>query len=416
VLAVLRMRVRATAVLPGRIGLLWVLATPGCHGVNGGQVAEADLATVDPSGDGGVDAAQADGAAACTLCDGKTGLCSPNPACSIAAPCAGPDGGMVTSGFELPTCKGTGRNGRPVYDDSPAQAWTDAASGETRAACVYRPAGMSSASLRPLVVYIHGSYGSADDVYDFTSLRSKAITANLSGDAARLGFVLAADQGRTLPNPNGYDNTARRHDIYYRDLGAPSANPDIRAVDHLIDDLVAQGGIDTHQIYIVGWSNGAFFAQLYAIARYGASTTGGHHIAASAAYAGGSPFENLTDSQQPSCQYSPYPKSQVPIYLIHRDCDAAVGCDATQRSNFSQPPGYDVEGWVATAVAQAGLGDSALRDVIIDNAGTKQMACASVCGKIPGLINHARWPDGIDDQGTDWEPIMLLFLRQHPLP
>jgi poly(3-hydroxybutyrate) depolymerase len=413
---------------------LTVFHLAGCSSGGGNGTASPPVEdAASPASDSGVssyDASEAtqEGANAVTcspgvLCDGTTGLCAPNPACSTSSPCP-EDGGAITT--ELPvttcaTCSGSGCDAtstkHPAFNDAPPETWVDAVTGDQRAACIFKPAGMSSASPRPLVIFVHGSLGYAQDLYDETLLRQKATNFDLSGDASRPGFVLVADQGRNLGNPNGFSGPGPRHDIYYRDFSsAAPTNPDVRAFDRLIDTLVAAGGIDTTRVYLAGWSNGAFFAQMYGILRHTTPTAGGNRVAAVVAYAGGSPYENLSDTQTPSCTDSLVPTSDLPIYTIHRNCDAAVACDKAQNSEFSQPPGYDVETWVGTLQSQ--LMDINVVDTIIDDNSVQQTNCqtATTCNATTGELNHLRWPDGIDDSsGNDWEPAMLQFLLLHPL-
>jgi hypothetical protein len=223
-------------------------------------------------------------------------------------------------------------------------------------------------------------------------------------------------QGRNLHWPSAKEFDGSHFDYFFRDLASPSQNPDIRSIDRLIDELAAGGRVDPNRIYITGWSDGATFAMFYAIARHGVATPGGNRVAAAAVYAGYDPFNNLIQSQSPSCQLDRYPTSTAPIYIIHRACDALVACDAAQQQMFGLPPGDDVEGWEAT-LASTGH-DSQVSDRIIDFAGRAAAACApaSECTSSLGFTNHLHWPDGISDgSGWDWEPEILAFLRNHSL-
>src|SRR5262249_2524002 len=156
-------------------------------------------------------------------------------------------------------------------------------------------------------------------------------------------------------------------------------------------------------------------------ARHARSTPGGNRVAAASLYAGHDPFNNLTDSQTPSCQLNPYPTSPVPIQMIHRACDALVACDEAQRSKSMLPPGNAVEEWMLRLQSVTGttVGDPALEDSIIDYGGSRALQCASaaLCGVVAGTANHLHWPDGVEDgSGQDYEPTMLWFLGGHPLP
>ena len=140
-----------------------------------------------------------------------------------------------------------------------------------------------------------------------------------------------------LPNPNGNLGPAARRDIYIGDFASPSGNPDVRNADRLIDEMVALGDVDPKRIYVMGWSNGSFFGAGYAVARHATATPGGNKVAAAVLYAGGDPFQEFEPGQT-ECRLAPPPMTSVPILLVHRSCDAAVGCNAAQQTKFSQPP------------------------------------------------------------------------------
>jgi poly(3-hydroxybutyrate) depolymerase len=355
-----------------------------------GETADAGAGSTDGSGafEAESDAA-ADAAGTCAsgaLCDGKTGLCGPTSTCTASAPCTnalvGLDTNATLSNILTPPACHTGSATRASFDDGAPRSWTDAVNGDPRAACVYKPSGTSAAALRPLVVYLHGSGGSADAIYDSTSLRAKAPTFDITGDTSRPGFVLASDQGRNMTNANG-NAPAARHDLYDRDLASPSTNPDIRNLDKLIDDLVAEGGIDRARIFLMGWSNGAFFAQLYGFARYDTPTPGGNRVAAVAVFDGADPYAKPTDADPEGCSYVAPPHVALPVMIVHRAC-SIVSCDADQRVSLGEPPGFDVESWIARAIA---------------------------------TLEHIAWPDGVADKsGTDYEPEMLRYLAAHPHP
>lgn len=333
-------------------------------------------------------------------CNAADGLGAPLVTCSPEAPCTLASGTSQTLQIDIPTCTPTGA---AVADE--VRHWIDA-NREDRYACVFTPPGAAAAP-RPLLVFFHGSHGSADDAYRYTGLRDKAATVDLSASAgARPGFVLAAMQGRYLhwygPNP-----PATHHDYFYRDLGTDSCNPDVRSADRLIDDLVATGTVDPSRIYVAGWSNGAFFSEMYAIARNETPTPRGNHVAAAIAYAGADPFANLPSLPSPSCALAPYPTSTVPIYAIHRDCDTIVACDPSQAAGYV---GMDVEAWIGALASQ--VHDANVTQVIIDKDAAQVGSCAASCGAVQGALNHVRWPDGKGNDGlTDWEPAMLDFLR-----
>ncbi len=158
-----------------------------------------------------------------TACTQTTGRSTPRPTCSVAEPCypKGVSGAEdpITTPITIPdACKTS--NDRDSFDDGPPRTWTDSVSGELRAACIYRPT-VPTVRPRPLVVYLHGTHGSAPSIYDTTSLRAKAedflLGTNLQG-----GFVLASFQSRNLQNPDHPSMSGAQHDFDYRDLNSPS--------------------------------------------------------------------------------------------------------------------------------------------------------------------------------------------------
>lgn len=357
-----------------------------------------------------------------TRCDGLTGLREPPTLCTKENPCpnalVGISRATVDEPLTMPACATSEhRRGRPAFDDGAPLVWTDEPSGLKRAACVSRPesAGPPSvndpnpAHLRPLLVFLHGSGGSARGLYDATSLRQKAQTFDLSGDPARPGFVLAADQGLNQHTENK-NPPAARHDIYVRDFASPSHARDLRALDELIDRLVAQGGIDRARIYLSGWSNGAFFSQLYGLARHETATPGGNRIAAVAVFDGGDPLQRPF-AEDTGCEYKPAIHSTLPVMIVHRAC-SIVSCDAAQAKDLDAPPGFAISEWFARLPT---ITSGTLKDVIIDSDG-KDAPCANSCHFLRAAIDHVRWPDGIGDKsGIDREVEMLAFLREHPL-
>lgn len=393
-------------------------------GSDGGSDGAVDSG-VDAAFDGAVDTGIVDGSVADTGptpgCDPGVGLASPIPACSAADPCTNllptyalftPPVERIEAESEAPTCAtgsfGTG-SGHAVFDDGPPRSHIDAA-GTTRYWCEARPS--LAGGPRPLVLYVTGSGGSATGVYDSSRLREKQPTFDLAGDPARQGYVLVSIQPRNLHWPTTDPQEGTKSDSQYRDLASPSSNRDVAFVDHVIDTLVAEGVVDPRRIYLMGWSNGARFTIFYGIARHETATPGGNRVAAVANYSGGDPFAPPT-FDDPTCQASPYPTSEIPYYLVSRACDA-IACNAAH--DLGTVPGNVVEPWVDT-----------LRDVIgadvtwqiLHDDGSPRATCAlaSACGPWRRLDNHVHWPDGLaDGGGQDHEPVMLGFLRDHPLP
>lgn len=364
----------------------------------------------------------------CAMCDPSVGLTIPVPLCTSGYPCTDllPTYGLrgiteITEPSFVPVCRTSddaSAAGRPFFDDGPPAQWVDR-DGVTRSWCEYRPPGTSASSPRPLLVYVHGSGGSAQTVYDFTSLRRKAVDFDLSGDPARPGFVLAATQGRNLHWPTADPQDGSKHDTYHRDFADFHKNRDVAFVDHLIDELVGEAVIEEERIYIMGWSNGARFAAMYGISRHEQGTlNGGHFVAAVANYSGGDPYENIRDGFEPSCKQDPYPVSTVPYMLVSRSCDG-VACSEEQAAVFRQTdpitPGNVAETWIRTLTDVIGVQD--VEWWIVNYYGDRVRGCApaDLCTLTVAVLNHIRWPDGIDDgSGIDYEPDMLAFLRDHP--
>jgi len=388
---------RQRTVVTGALGLVLALPILGC--------ASAGLPEGGPPDAGGPDAC-ASGA----FCDGRTGLCQTPPVCTATAPCpdalVGVTRTTLTEPITLPECR-THALARPAFDDGPPRTWADAVNGQQRAACVFEPAGTSAVSPRPLLVFLHGSGGSAEAIYDNTSLRAKAATFDLGGGP---GFILAADQGRNLPPVANGNPASARHEIYDRDF---ATSPDVRNLDRLIDTLVGEGGVDPTRIYLTGWSNGAFFSQLYALVRHQTPTPGGNRIAAVAVFDGADPLEPPT-SQTPSCAYRPYPASALPVFIAHRAC-SIVPCDAAQATDQGAPPGYDVQDWLA--LLRTTIGATDVTELLLASNGSVAAGCATSCSQVEATLAHVRWPDGVaDGSGVDREPQMLGYLAAHRLP
>lgn len=355
-------------------------------------------------------------------CNPTTGMPQALETCSAARPCALSDSSTIAKEIDIPSCSTPSTsygNKHTYYNDGPAKPLSDL-NGLTRYYCEYRPAGTSVSFKRPLVLWFHGGSGNANNVYEFTRLRDKAPTYDLSNDISRPGFVLVSIQGRYLHWPTTEIKHNTHHDFYYRDFNSPSKNPDIDFADRVIDKLVGEGVIDPNRIYAMGISNGGFFSQLYAIARYSTRTRAGNRIAAAAIYSAADPFQSPNFDQNPSCQLNPYPKSVVPILNFSRNCDL-ITCNQSQMDRFrseGQPllaPGFVVENWVGEVATKVQNPNYFWQRINASSQKVSTCLTQSLCSYALGVVNHIHWPDGTNDNsGLDHEPELLNFLKNHP--
>jgi len=289
--------------------------------------------------------------------------------------------------------------------------WLDG-NGDARYACLYQVARAGEREPLPMLVYLHPSETSAYSVM-LTGL------VGLTGKGAlrdgNPGFILLAPQGRyTTHRYPGYDSNALGWDNWYRQLSTAGAvragdatydeNPDAASIDHFVGEMIATGKVDRRRIYVMGWSNGAAMALLYALNR--------PWVAAAAVYSAPDPFAALFDV----CTQTPVDAAavgdgqarvinpRVPLMHVHNDCD--IGGICPNGSRF--------------AARVRALGGS-VEDVIIDSSGVRVPSCDDSCGtdemangqigtvaSFRGLARHMRWP-------AQWNERMLNFLREHPL-
>ena len=289
--------------------------------------------------------------------------------------------------------------------------WKDAG-GDERYACLYEPQSASKENRLPLVIFLHGSVATADSV-KFTGLPDLVAKADLGGKVP--GFILLAPQGRyTSHFYPGIDAHGFGWDNWYRQL-SPSGNQtidgttypeniDATMIDHFVAQVVASGKVDTGRIYLVGWSNGAAMAMLYALNR--------SWVAAVAVYSAPDPFSAFFDlcSQLPVAGEPNGPgqvhvfNPRVPIMHVRNDCDIGGICPNGNR-------------FAERIRAMGGNID----DVILDSSGTRVTSCDQGCGadvmgdgqiaktaELRGLVHHLRWP-------SQWNDKMLDFLEQHSI-
>ncbi len=384
-----------------------------------------------------VDSADSPGSPEPSACDPQTGLRDPLRACTVNDPCVRPATDVtepsITDPSPVPRCA-----------HSALTVETFEAGGFTRHACVARPPGASTESLAPLVLFLHpGGADGADTLALSTQLLSRF--EDYDWGAGARGFFIAAIHGRNLHYPTLADRDGRHHDFLFRDLDAPSRNPDLAAMDTLVQRLLPEG-VDPRRIYVMGWSNGGFFGQMFAIARH-APTTAGYRVAAAAVFATADPFAGVerdprTDETLPDheCGLSEVPSSEVPIQLVYRSCDFAVPCGTSQFDCFRAEPGYDTTAWLARATGRLNIEPLLIGGFDRGAAGVnsdvtschefgdscpppRNRPCTTTSRDIDCLcyFNHLIWPDGVSDRsgatvGPDREVDMLAFLAAHPLP
>jgi len=385
-------------------------ARDGATGSDGGADRDGDTA-----GDGDASPPPAgDAGASGIACDHGMGLVAPARVCSPSDPCTnialGDDATRAERPSDIPTCATSAdavAGGRGAFDDGPPRTWVDPG-GTRRYWCQHVPPGTGPTSRQPVLVFLHGTGGTAQSIYDVTSLRDKA---------ASTPFILVSAQGRNLHVPTEGRTDSSKWDEFHRDLSSPSGNPDIAFLDHIIDSLGDEA--DPRRIYVSGWSNGGFMAQLYAIARHETATPGGNRVAAAAVFSAADPFEEIASGA--GCKLDPYPRSSVPLMVVSRSCDV-VACDEAQADELRDqgigvPPGRVVGPWIRDARDRVGADvEWRLVSGLFEVAGRVVTSCSSTCPALRATTNHIRWPDGVaDDSGRDHEPAMLEFLADHPL-
>ena len=277
--------------------------------------------------------------------------------------------------------------------DGGALSFTDA-QGTSRYYCQYKP---STSSLKPLVIWLHGGSGSADNVYSFTTMRNRAVSS---------GFILVSLQSRNLQVNLARLNDGHHFDSWWWDVKAPSTNPDIDALDRLIDIQVRNNQADPQKIYLMGWSEGGMLAQLYGMARHETPSTYGHKVAAIVAFSASSPFHRKYENNR-DCTPDILLKSQLPIFTMSRSCDV-VACNKQQetdlwnRGSFADP--INMEDW--KSVLQSTINNANVTHVLLNKDNSVASACAVTCTLQEATNNHLAWP-------VSYEGTMLNFLFSH---
>ena len=143
-------------------------------------------------------------------CIDGVGLRAPSPMCSSENPCTevlniykyfSPPITKITTPVTKPVCR-TGKRGldqkRPFFYDGAPKVINGFTNNIKRYWCEYKHPAASIKLKKPLVIFIHGSGGTAQGVYDSTSLRSKAADFDLTGRANNKGFTLVSLHSRNL--------------------------------------------------------------------------------------------------------------------------------------------------------------------------------------------------------------------------
>ncbi len=124
---------------------------------------------------------------------------------------------------------------------SPKTTFTISVAGQQRSFALFLPANLTASQQVPLVIAMHGFGG--------TGTTFEAVTG-FDQSAQAAGFVVAYPDGLTASWNAGVccgDSVGLNVD-------------DVGFISRLIDQLVAQGGVDPKRIYATGFSNGAFMA------------------------------------------------------------------------------------------------------------------------------------------------------------
>lgn len=343
------------------------------------------------------------------ICDPVDGLPALTP-CTVDNPCEDRDGNTVTSPTDVPLCRTT-RFDHPIYNDGPVRSHRDA-DGIDRQACVFLPEGADADSPRPLVVFLHGGSGSADDAYNATLLRDKATSWPLSGDPGRPGFAFVSIQARNVHYPYGALNDGRHHDTVRWDA---DTNADVANLDAWIDALAATGAVDTDRIHVIGWSEGHMLSMLYGLERHVSPTPDGHRVASVGGYSGSSPLDReALDGGR--CVSDPLPTATVPFLGVSRTCDTTP-CSTAQRDALRARDAL-IDDVLSVEEYEAQLARIGVQATwtLLDDQGAASDTCDVDCEGWRALRNHLVWPDGLrDEDGVDQEPAILGFLRDHPL-
>ncbi len=247
---------------------------------------------------------------------------------------------------------------------------------------------------RPLVIFLHGGSGKAENMYGSTDLRRRAEEGR---------FHLVSVQSRNVHLDFGNLKDGRHHDSYYSKWERISKNHDVADMDLLIKRMVDLGNVDPNRIYFIGWSEGALFSQMYGIMREHVASLYGHRVKAVVAYTGTNPYHRKYENHR-DCESSYNFSTQLPIMLLGRSCDAAA---CSKKSLSTRPDWSDTESmeeWHETLIGD--LGNRNVERVIIDDNGMEVSRCeVFTCSRWRAVKNHITWP-------REQEENILRFLFQ----
>ncbi|REJ74875.1 MAG: hypothetical protein DWQ36_13710 [Acidobacteria bacterium] len=172
---------------------------------------------------------------------------------------------------------------------------------------LHLPPGAEDGVARPLVVALHGGFGSAR-IFDRQT--------GLSSLADEHDFITV------FPNGIGIFSLLRHWNGGWC-CGKAASRPvdDIAYVDRVIEQVAARWPVDRDRVYVIGYSNGGMLAHRYAAAR--AETLAGAAIWASAV--GVAPVEPDVEPSKPRETWlPPTPSQPLPVLIAHGSDDRRV--------------------------------------------------------------------------------------------
>lgn len=283
----------------------------------------------------------------------------------------------------------------------------------TRYACAASPANGENL---PLVIHFHGARAPTVDE-SFSGYEGKPPKTDLLAEMTstslapgKTGYVLLMPQGRCLTAPRAYGGNGTHHDIWWKD---PRSNFDVRAAQAFIRQLYTrttqdeQGNpiplpanfatVDQKRVYLMGHSNGAFFAHMLMFLFP-------TQFAAAATAAGADPYAQV-ECPTPT----PLVTRKVPVITVHATCDPLVACDCSDCQRSPNEP--VVENWVQTMLRRGWTADL-LQDVVTDES-HEQVVCGCEFGPI---LRQRLCPESAHGFPNPQLPSMFAYLRRYHLP